>query len=219
MKRVKKILSMMLCSVIIIGGSNFTLVKAHGQTINKDSVSTQQVNSRSTSNQNYDRWVTSVGFRLKDKFFPFCKCFWHLDLVLTNENKLMLRGNTNIPRKYTFDDVFVLGYDKWGAPYNITKFRGLNNVDAKYALKRATDLFNNEGITVGNTIFIHGENSNNSLVFESKIQPGSQSHYPTSIIQYGQTRNDYSKGYLSVDRFAIGLRVEERGLREVPFKH
>lgn len=221
MKRIKKILSMMFCSVVIIGGSKLTLVKANAQTINNDKMYNQQLNTRTTSNSvnvrakstvnNNERWRLGIELRLRDKIIQCYKPTWEIDLYCTNDGILMLDGCTNIPDKWTFDDHYV-----WGHKNNdtnnfeiITEFRPLNNVNPGCALERAKDLFNKARISDGDTIVMHGTGSTNSLKFKSR---------GTSVI-HSNSGNDYSRGYETVYRFDVGLKVTKTGLEEVKFKH
>lgn len=217
MKRVKKILSMILCSVVIVSGSSLSLIKANAQTVDKINVSTQQVNSRSVAKQSDDKWVTKITLRFRHKWFTFDKFLWSIELACNKDGYLVLRGNTKIPRYYTFDDTYRWGYDDGGTPHTVSIFRGLHNTNTAAVFQKAVNEFNNAKIKEGQILFMYGENSNDSFRFENTVQPKSGSQTPVSIVQHGITRNDYSKGYNNVDKFKIAFRVEEKGLREVNY--
>ena len=201
MKISKKVLSMVICGFIVFGGSQANLIKAHA------------ASSSTTSIQNSIQWKQTVRFKLRAKWNTLYKAWWSINLVY-RDGRLTLEGPTNIPGNLTFDDTFVLGYRNYDKdPLRqetkiITQFRPSHNCSAGDALRRAMDLFNRAGIKRFDTIFMNGENWNDTLKFSS-VNP--------KIIQ--NSNNNYSNGYITVDKFKTGFKVEDRGLVEQGIIH
>lgn len=114
--------------------------------------------------------------------------------------ELKLEGYTCIQDRYTFDDRFIIGFNKYGQTYIPIQLSPCNNVYACYALERAKNIFNNANISVRDLLIIHGRDWNDTFKFSSN-----------SLIQKINC-NDYTKGYKSVDRWSTAFRVVEQGL-------
>ena len=200
MKISKKILSMVLCGFIVAGGSQATLVKANAQSKQVVIVGSDKVPSA---------WQQGVQIKLQRKGFPSSKTYWKIKLVYKNGH-LRLEGPTNIPGCYTFDDTFIMGYQKQGGSVQAPIiFRTCNNASAGNALKRAMDIFNRADIKDGDKIFMNGKKWQTTLKFTS------------NLLIKGITGNDYTKGYQPdrIDRNTAGFTVEPDGLYEAIVDH
>ena len=195
MKISKKVLSMVLCGFIVLGGSQVSLINAHAQSYS------------TTSIQNSTQWRQTIRFKLRAKWNTLYKAWWSIDLVYKNGH-LTLEGPTNIPGNLTFDDTFVFVKLDERQKHNqtITKFRPSHNLSAGDALKRAIDLFNKAGVHDTDYIFIYGEDWNDTFEYS----------YVNHVIKQ-TSNNDYSRGFHNVVRGLTGFKVSSNGLEEHRF--
>lgn len=189
MKLSKKILGAVLCGLIVVGGSNATLVKANAQT----------------------SWSERVCFGTHTKGFNGFTDVWGLDLTFEN-GQLQLKGRTNIPLTVTFDDTFKIGWHRqyepgYYYPQHIV-FRDCWQARASDALRKAEEIFNSAHLQIGDEIFIYGENSNTSVRFSGPYlitQPQSRISYNTQ----------YNELYKMRDKHHTALKITESGLQTV----
>ncbi len=88
MKLSKKILGAVLCGLIVVGGSNATLVKANAQ---------------------QTKWRIGVGFATHMIGINMCTTYPKLYLVLYDNGDLKLEGSPNVACNRTFSDTFRIG--------------------------------------------------------------------------------------------------------------
>ena len=194
MKISKKVLSMVLCGFIVFGGSQVGLIKAHAATPN---------NTRATQSNDY--WRQKIRFKLRAKWNSLYKSWWTIDLVCGKDGILRLEGPTNIPGNLTFDDRFIMGYRKDGSLENHLSFvfGPSRYASAGDALNRAKILFNQARVKIDDSIFVHGEDWNDTLTFPS---------YDSVICRTSQNVYDY--GYKNIDRYVVGFKATNYGLVE-----
>ncbi len=185
----KKVLGMLFCCFIVLGSNQVNLVNAHAA-----------------------EWKQQIKLKLRAKWNFLYKDWWTMNLHYKNGN-LTLEGPTNIPENLTFDDVFVFGYKRYGAydqvfDDHVAVFRGLLGSEAGYALERAKCNFNKKHIKNSDAIFMNGEYWDDTLTFP----------YPNhKIIQTSD--NNYSLGFISVNKFTTAFRVGDNGLTEQYLSH
>ena len=198
----KKVLSMLLCGLIVIGGGHSaTLVKA-------DATSS---NTMSKSAQGEVLWRQGVRFKLRAKHNTLYKDWWEINLVCNKNGVLSLEGRTDIPSNLTFDDYFVMGFndsDKNGIT-RIPFEAGFTWGSTADLLRKEMNDFNNAQVKVGEPIFIHGLDWDGTLRFAKN----------SLVIKNHISSNDYTAGYRSVDKYCTGFYVKHDGLHEAVFMH
>ena len=213
MKISKKLLSMVLCGLIVVGGSQLTLVKANAAT------------KSTTSNQCGLQWQEGIRFRLRRKNNASCKDWWEVNLVCRN-GRVTLEGPTNIPDCFTFDDIFVIAvntYDTFGIAKVPFKLYPSIGGSAKEILKQEMEDFNNFDAEVYDDVFMHGINCSDSFALSntnsytfygnsSKISSNS-----SAIKRF--SKNDYTRGYINRDRWYTGFEFRDGGLYEMVYPH
>ena len=194
MKISKKVLSMVICGFIVFVGSQVGLIKSHEATTN---------NTRAT--QSDVLWEQQIAFKLRAKWNSLYKAWWNIKLVCTKDGKLRLEGPTNIPGNLTFDDRFIMGYRRANSLENHLSFvfGPSRYASAGDALNRAMILFNQAKVKIGDSIFVHGEDWNDTLRF-----PGYN-----SVIRK-TSKNVYEYGYKNIDRYVVGFEATKYSLEE-----
>ena len=183
MKVSKKILSAVLCGLIVVGGSQASLVKANAQT----------------------QWSEVVGFKTHTKGFCGFTDRWSLNLQLI-DGKLKLNGRTDIPENITFHDTYTVGWRKrYATKYNTTVFRPCWQASAGSALRKVEQMVNNANLGVGDVIFIHGERYNDSVTFSN---PDLIKQEKQSRLSY----NNYFPLYKTLDQHHTAFYVTDDGL-------
>ena len=183
MKIPKKILSVVLCTLLSIGYNQVNLLSANAQEITKSNKSSEYK----------AQWEVGVRFRLREKSNTSHKDWWEISLVCKNGN-VTLNGRTDIPDRFTFDDTFIIGvssYEIFGPTKIIFKVIPSNG-SASEQLKKAIDIFNSHNTKVYDDIYIHGLDSNDSLVLYDKnniITPLPKSKYTAKY------NSKWDKGY------------------------
>lgn len=198
MKLSKKVLSMVVCGLVVLGGSQATLVKANAL-----------VATIVPGNDHYSpTWQQGVRFGMQSKACPGIKDGWSMNFTF-KEGCLTLDGPTNVGCTWTFGDKFVLGWEKANGEKGHTVFR-TGGGSAASALSRAREAFNNARIHVNDKIYVYGDSWDTSVTFPGKI----------SMIK-GVTGNNYRKGYDSrfIDKYTAGFCVKERWLQEAIVHH
>ena len=162
MKLSKKILGAVLCGLIVVGGSQLTLVKANAQT----------------------QWSEGVSFKTHAEGMSHFTDRWTLRLELV-DGHLQLNGRTDIPGNITFHDTFTVGWrPRFGTKYTTTVFRPCWRADAGSALKRVEEMINRANLKVGDVIFMHGEKYNDSVTFSDSSLIKQQQQSRISYINY-----------------------------------
>ena len=187
MKLSKKLLGVVLSGFMVVGASQVTLVKANAQV----------------------QWKQPVRIGLQAKGVEIIKDAWQIDLVLEG-GYLKLEGPTNIPSRWTFDDEFHFGKvgDKARSSNKPLVVRTNNVCAPGPALKRLMDQFNDLELTVGDEIYMHGQNSQTTLKF-----PGSSLTIRRQPMARGPI-NNYDYGYQHVNRHQTGFIITGSGLYE-----
>ena len=198
MKLSKKLLSMVLCGLIVVGGSQATLVNANAQS---------RVIAPSTDNYPH-AWTLGVRFNLQTKIMGLFKDWWQINLVY-KDGYLRFNGCTDIPEHLTFNDTFVVGWEKAGTnKIHREIFRPCTGADAGNALGRMMDAFNRANIKSGDTIFMNGQKYDYTLRFAN----------PQLVIN-GVEVNNYARGYQSIDRNSAAFLVGQDGLYPTRLPH
>ena len=196
MKLSKKVLSMVLCGLVVLGGSQAALVKANAQTVIAGSSLVDPA------------WKQEIRFGMQSKAGSGIKSGWSMELVFKNGH-LKLDGRTNVGCTWTFGDTFKVGWEKTNGQRGQTIFR-TSGASAADALGKVKSQFNNADIGVGDKVYFYGEKWDTSLTF-----PNSR------LIIKGITGNDYSKGYnpRAIDKTVAGFCVYKDGLHEAIVHH
>lgn len=189
MKLTKRVLSMVLCGLVVLGGSQAALVKADAQTV-----------IAAGNNQYTGKWTQGVRLGMQLKGFSGTKSGWSLKFVHDNGH-LRLEGPSNVGSTWTFGDTFHLGFVGQDGKKHETVFR-TGNGPAGPALKRAMEWFNGSNVKDGDIVFCYGESWQTSVTFDGP-----------SMIK-GILGNDYRHGYQNVNRKDAGFRVDNGGLYE-----
>lgn len=188
MKLTKRVLSMVLCGLVVLGGSQAALVKADAQI--------------APGNDQYTgRWTQGVRFGMQLKGCPGTKSGWSLRFVHDNGH-LTLQGPSNVGPTWTFGDTFHLGFLRYGQKHE-TVFR-TGSGQAGPALKRAMEWFNSSNVGDGDIVYVYGENWDTSVTFDG-----------VSMIQ-GFGSNNYKNGYNPkyIDKHNVGFAIDNHGLHE-----
>lgn len=202
MKISKKILTVFMCGLIAIGGSQATsLIKA-------DAAQVTDITPKAG-----ERWRVGIHLKLRAKHNYFYKQWRRIDLVCKNNGSVLLDKVSTIPSNMTFDDTFLIGFNDNAHARGVTKLPfwvSMNiggNTDA--ILQEEIDDFNNAGVVVGDPIYIHGRYWNDTLTFS----------YLHDALKNCISSNDYTQGYKSVNRWDTGFWIKDDGLYECVFKH
>ena len=204
MKISKKIVSMLLCGFIAIGGSQLSLVKAHASSVTTRSVQANQG----------DLWREGVRLKLQAKYNHLYKDWWEITLVCDKNGHLRLEGRTDIPGNLTFDDNLIMGqrYYEPGLRKRVTALCfevGPSWGSASTDLKDSMRLFNESDVKVGDLLFAHGRGWNGTLRFSPR----------NNVIHNTISNNDFTQGYKSVSRWATGFEIRKNGLYECHWDH
>ena len=190
MKLTKRVLSMVLCGLVVLGGSQAALVKADAQTV-----------IAAGNDQYRGRWTQGVRFGMQLKGFSGTKSGWSLQFV-HKDGHLTLTGPSNVGSTWTFGDTFHLGFLRDGQTHEQVFRTGSGS--AGNALGRAMKWFNESNVHDGDFVFCYGENWQTSVTFDG----------PSMIKGLGS--NDYSRGYQRgrIDKFNAGFGIDDHGLHE-----
>ena len=212
----KKIVSVALCTIFLSAGSLQSITNvSHASTITNQ--------SRATANK--ELWRVNLNFKLKYRNCPSRKIFATVNLIATEDRHLKMEYNSSSPtgnlRHLLFDDEFLIGFRskdyyiqtgqvktvKWLLKNNSSVGTHAYMSDAS-SLKDFIDEFNKANVKLGDYMFMHGVNYDDTLTFSSdKItRPSSK---------------DYSLGYKSrgINKWNYGFELTSRGLYECPLAH
>lgn len=205
MKISKKILTAFMCGLIAIGGSQATsLIKADASQI--PDITPKQG----------ERWRVGMNLKLRAKYNKLYHQWRRIDLVCRDNGSLFIDKVSTIPRNMTFDDTFLIGFNdeahaKNGVAVTKLPFWLSMNIggDTDAILADEINDFNAAGVQVTDPLYIHGRYWDDTVTF----------CYMSHALQNCQTRNDYTRGYKSVNRWDTGFWAENDGLHECVFRH
>ncbi len=197
MKLSKKVLSMVLCGLIVAGGSQATLVNANAQT-----------RTVSVNNNTSGKWRQEIQIGVQVKGYPAIKRYVSLMLKFENGH-LKLELPRTVHNRFTFTDTIVMGWQKQGKGVEAPiRFRTCNGASAQATLQNVVRIFNNADLKVGDKFFISGQHWQTSVTFPNE-----------QIV--GVTGNDYSQGYQPnrIDRNDAAFYINAYGLSESSVYH
>lgn len=152
----------------------------------------------------YANYSLGVRFKLRARANSLYKSWWQVNLSVI-DGKLKMTGPTNMPSNLTFDDEFIIHVFDANTRYIKFIYRTDYKKDNASQMAELMNAFNRANVGYGDYVTIIGRGWDGTVRFDPRNNP---------IIQ--TTRNDYTQGYRSINKYNYAFRVQHNGLFEHP---